>query len=168
MDEFVVSFNPVPAAERVARWHGRLRTQLIMLVVLAVLGFGAMAILGPDTIPLTSVIIIVSLTLVAAVVDIVMINVAKRDLTALGEGAALVVDRFGIQVRDVRLGWAEVAGWSTKNSPWRSPQLVVRRLDGTSLALPLDYLDHRVADIDGAVRAFSGGRQGVDLSGLGA
>ena len=63
--------------------------------------------------------------------------------------------------------WAQVASVTTvKGGLGRDPLLRLTLSDGRTSTLPLDQVTVFPATLDTTVRAFSGGRHGVDLSAL--
>lgn len=168
-EELHVGFNPVPAAERVARWDAIVRSRLITLAIVAA---GAVALWFFKRSWLQQFWYLALLVVVAAVVWIigalVLGGMARKDLAGLDDGAAMVISRTGVQVRGTDIPWADVTAIRTRaGMPGRSPGLLVQRTTGGSFALPLDYLDRSGGELDNAVRAYSNGRFGVDLSGTG-
>lgn len=168
-EELRVGFNPVPAAERVARWDAIVRSRLITLGIVAA---GAVALWFFKRSWLVSFWYIAAFVVAAAVVWIVGALVlgmmARKDLAALDEGTAMVISRQGVSLRGTDIPWADVTAIKTRSQgPWRSPNLLVQRTTGGSFALPLEYLDRSGGELDNAVRAYSNGRYGVDLSGAG-
>lgn len=92
---------------------------------------------------------------------------AKKILAAMGQGFALRIGRPGVEVAGSYLTWRELGSIAvTKGKPGHGPQLTVTRTDGYALSLPLDQLDVYPATLDSTVRAYSGGRFGVDLAAL--
>lgn len=163
-----MGFSPVRAAERVARWHGKLRTQLL-LVALAVICALGVAMWRGFRLPLMGAVLLVILVVVPlafAIGDAVMLAIAKRDLASVGEGDALVVGRSGVTARDVTAPWASIRRLSTRpGGVLRSSLLVVETEQGAT-TLPLDFVDRPLAEIDHAVRQASSGRVAVEISPL--
>ena len=63
--------------------------------------------------------------------------------------------------------WEQVAAVVGRGrSLGRGPSLVVTRHDGPAWSVPLSFLDAQAGTIDNAIRVFSGGRKGLDISGL--
>lgn len=82
-------------------------------------------------------------------------------------GTAIRVDRGGIEIAGLRAGWADVRSVATtKAGIGRSPRLQLTLLDGRTASLALDQVTVLPATLDSTVRAYSGGRQGVDLTAL--
>lgn len=93
--------------------------------------------------------------------------VAKRELRLVAEGLALGIGRGGLFAEGGFLRWSDLGGIETRPARiGRTARLDVRSAAGEQVSFPLDYLGASPADLDGAVRALSGGRSRVDLSGL--
>lgn len=169
-DGLQIHHNPVPAAERVARWHGVVRSRMIMLAISVALSVAIYLWQRQNVNGLGLVLLVLwnLVPLVWLVVGIVYGQVAKRDLAAVGEGRALRISREGVTTERLDLPWSDVAGLTAKTrGPGRSPLLVVSATDGRTDAVALDYLDVLPSQIDDAVRAFTSGRLGLDLSATG-
>lgn len=170
MNETRIDFNPVPAAQRVARWHGLIRTRLlsfgISVAIAVVIGLWQWKNFSTFAWTLLIVLTLVPLAWVAG--GLVMLQVAKRDLAAVQEGEALAVSPAGLRVGGHSLAWNEVATITTRSGgPFRSPALIVKPIAGEKITLPADYLSAPVGDIDNAVRVYSRNRHRVDLTGFG-
>ena len=85
----------------------------------------------------------------------------------MGQGIALRIGRPGVEIAGSYVPWADLGSLAvTKGRPGHGPQLRVTRIDGYSVAVPLDQLDVYPATLDSTARAYSGGRIGVDLTAL--
>lgn len=92
---------------------------------------------------------------------------AIRDVALVREGIALRVGRPGIVVAGETVPWAQVGRLTTRRGKLGGSRLlVVERRGAPELTLPLDLLSVSPAQLDNAVRAYSGARLGVDLSAL--
>lgn len=165
-----VGFNPVPAAERVARWSAIIHSRLIQL---GVVGAILVALWFLKRSWLETFWYLALITIVLGVAWILGATalwwLAKRDLAALPEGPAMTIGRDGVTARGEHTPWSDVTALRTRaQGPWRSPLLLVERRTGAPVRLPLDYLDRTGGELDNAVRAYSQGRLGVDLTGAGA
>ena len=168
-DGLDVGFNPVPAAERVARWHAIVKSRLIILALLAL---GSIALWSLRRSWLSEFSWLISFMVAASLIWIVaawvLWYVSKKDLKALGEGVALSLTYQSVSLRGQQIAWEDVTRVAARSGgPWRSPLLVVECQNAPSVSLPLDYLDRTPGELDNAIRAFSRGRVGVDLSGVG-
>lgn len=190
----VVAFNPVPAAGRVARHQAtRLRLALEALVVVVVgaliwavsrKSFNVGTLLGM----LLSWLV---LFLILFVIQSLRLRSARKALLTIDEGTALRIDPAGVAVRrSLRDTRGSRAGFSDVATDPREPELDLVAWDGVSrLAVlgtsmgagpvlrveddaghrwevALSWLDALPGTIDSAVRAWSGGRQGLDASAL--
>ncbi|HEX2856671.1 MAG TPA: hypothetical protein VHO26_04200 [Propionibacteriaceae bacterium] len=173
-DEFRVAYNPVPTAGRVAELSARLKRSvlngLLSLAFWLVVFFWQRDRSPGVAWGILVVGLLVSLALFAGTAAAWVL--ARRDLAGVGTGDAMVVDREGITGipaggEPVRIPWEEVAGVLGRGrSLGRGPNLVVTRHDGPAWSVPLSFLDAQAGTIDNAIRVFSGGRKGVDLSEL--
>ncbi len=85
----------------------------------------------------------------------------------MGQGLALRIGRPGVEIAGAYVPWSELGSLAvTKGKLGHGPQLTVTRVDGYSLAVPLDQLDVFPATLDSTARAYSAGRFGVDLTAL--
>lgn len=165
-----VFYNPAPA---VARWQRlkRARTgRWVSLGISVALIGGLWWFYGGEVSSWFWWIVAISLGLSLLLLGWSMVQVAaaRRELNGLYEGLALGIGRGGLFAADQFLEWPAVAGLVAR--PPRllqgSARLTLQAASGASVDLPLDYLSHSPAAIDGAVRALSGRRSWVDLSAL--
>lgn len=168
-DEFAVRYDPIPAAARVARAHGWVRSRLFSLVAtVVVLGAAYRWVPGADS-PVSQLLmaVLVGISVAWLIGAVVSERRSRQYLASLGEGIALRVTRQGVEVAGTTVSWGDVVALtSAKGRIGEGPNLVVRRRAGEPLRVPFSQLDSLPAGIDGAVRAYSGGRFGVDLSAL--
>lgn len=170
--EFVVLYDPMPAQQRVQRWRRMVRSRLISLVLSVVL-MGILFVwqrqqLMTHPVPTFIVYALVLLSAVGWLVGtLIAYRLARRAAAGVGEGVAIHIDRVGLEFAGRRLAWGQVGGLATVKGRWPSgPLLQLTRSDGAAVAVPLEQLAVLPASLDGAVRAFSGGRFGVDLTAL--
>lgn len=99
---------------------------------------------------------------------------ARRALGKVPAGEALRIDHRGVHVDGEGGGerasrsfdWAGLSDLRAAGSKvGNGPDLVVEHREG-SWTVPLSWLDTLPGTIDSAIRAYSGGRRGLDLSGL--
>jgi hypothetical protein len=96
-------------------------------------------------------------------------RLAQRAAAGVGGGVALRINRAGVEFAGQWTEWPQVASLGAAGGRWPSgPLLQLARRDGTTIAVPLEQLAVLPATLDGATRAYSGGRFGVDLSALDA
>jgi len=170
ISELVVPYDPGPLAEKVARRRRLVRSRLFSLaitiaVLLLIYLWRREDLEGAVFVVLYALILGISLALLGAAV--VLYVLAKREFAALGSGTAIRIGPPGIQVAGLSASWPEVAGIDTiKGGLGRDPRLRLTTTDGRQADLPLDQVTVFPATLDSTVRAFSAGRQGVDLSAL--
>jgi hypothetical protein len=169
IEELLVSYDLERVAEKAERRRRLFRSRMISLLitVVVVLGFAIwLRSKGqPAGLWLSALIILISGAWAA--VTFVIFRRARHDLAELRPGTAIRVDRGGIEIAGLRAGWADVRSVATtKAGIGRSPRLQLTLLDGRTASLALDQVTVLPATLDSTVRAYSGGRQGVDLTAL--
>ncbi|MDR1213575.1 MAG: hypothetical protein LBK54_05745 [Propionibacteriaceae bacterium] len=168
-EELTVGFNPMPAAERVAYYSGLVRSRLIWLIV-------AVAICGViwawQQLDLARGLQLLMIGLAYSAIWLVaalagLIN-SRRLLKSIGQGIAVRVGHWGIDLLGGVLPWADVTKVSTTRGRFGSgPRLDVHSASGEVRRLPFMYLDTMPGTIDAAVRAYSRGTRWLDTSRLG-
>lgn len=189
-----VAFNPVPAAGRVARHQAtRLRLALEALVVVVVgaviwavsrKSFNIGTLLG-------MLVAWLVLFLILFVIQSLRLRSARKALLTIDEGTALRIDPTGVamrrSLRDVRgsrtsftdvvadpgesdldlVAWNRVGQLAVLGtSMGAGPVLRVEDDAGHRWEVALSWLDALPGTIDSAARAWSGGREGLDVSAL--
>lgn len=98
---------------------------------------------------------------------------ARSQLRRLGPGPALVISRTGIEgfvpgtTATERMPWPAITSVRGVHRPLLpGGALVCTCSDGRRWSVPLGVLDQSVAGIDNAIRVYSGGRHGLDVSAL--
>jgi hypothetical protein len=92
---------------------------------------------------------------------------AKKQADEIPVGIALRIGRGGVLLADQWFAWPDVAVVRSAKGRWPAgPLLEVVRIDGSSAAIPLEQVSLLPATLDTALRAYSAGRQGLDLSTL--
>ncbi|AXE39664.1 hypothetical protein JS278_02526 [Acidipropionibacterium virtanenii] len=189
----MVAFNPVPAAGRVARHQAtrwRLALEALVLVVVGALvwavtrnSFDVGTLLG----------MLVGWVIVFVVlfsIQNLRLRSARKALLSIDEGTALRVDPLGVAVRrsqrdaGSRTSFADVGahplapeldlvGWNDVTqlavlgtSMGAGPVLRLEDAAGHRWEVPVSWLDALPGTVDSAARAWSGGRRGLDVSGL--
>ncbi|WP_026927246.1 hypothetical protein [Granulicoccus phenolivorans] len=167
-DQLAISFDPVPARTRasgalvsliVAVAFGLLSTAVVLVVWLLV---GASSLLV--TLALVGIVAIASIAL-----RMLWWVRLRADAQGVGEGLALILSRAGVATAAGQIPWANIDRVAvTGNGIGRSPRLQFTRAEPgeatqTPIDVPLNGLDVSPAVVDSAVRAYSGGRLGVDL-----
>ncbi|MBK9159587.1 MAG: hypothetical protein WAV45_06225 [Propionibacteriaceae bacterium] len=165
----VISYDPAPAAAKVARWRWTLTWRVGYLLVMVVLRIVAEFFKTQPYVDLA--IEWLTWTLVASVVLIVygLIRwwLAAREAKRVGVGPAIAIGREGIYSEKATLAWPELGGVTATNGRLGgSPTLTFTGREGAAVAFPMDYLDTLPATIDSAVRTMSGGRARIDFSRL--
>ncbi len=168
-NELAVRYDPIPAAARVAKAHGWVRSRalsLVMTIIILTLGYlyfpGGRS---PGSFVIMAIVLGLSIAWLAGA--IISERMSKQYLRSLGEGIAFRANRSCVEVKGSFVPWQEVVSLGTgKGRIGEGPNLVVQRTSGDDLRVPFSQLDSLPAGIDGAVRAYSAGRFGVDLSGL--
>jgi hypothetical protein len=169
IDELLVPFDDSRLRERVRSrrrglW-GRVVSLVITAGVLALLYFfGGEQRQGSGYVGVYGVVLGISLAWLLGY--LVAWLRARRALGRVGSGTALRVGRPGIQVARTFTPWAEVTGLAMVARRGRGTVFEVRRASGPPVSVPLEQFDVHPATLDSTVRAYSGGRHGVDLSAL--
>lgn len=171
VDELVVPYDPAPAAARVRRWRRMLRSRLISLgisVVLLIIIF----IWQRDRLTANPVgtILVYGFVLVAGAAWAVFCWIAlrrSRRSVVTDQGIALRVSRAGVEIAGRPIGWDQLARLTTAAGSWPAgPMLRAVSIDGSYVEVPMEQLPVLPATLDSTVRAYSGGRHGLDLSAL--
>jgi hypothetical protein len=168
ISELVVSYDPGPLTEKVERRRHLIRSRLISLAITIALlaliyAWQREAMQGAGFVIIFAVVLGISLAWLAA--TIVLFVLAKREMRTIGSGVAIRVGPLGIQVAGLGAPWSQVAAIdTTKGGIDRGPRLRLTLIDGRHAEVPLDQVTVFPATLDTAVRAFSAGRHGVDLS----
>lgn len=163
-------YDPGPLTEKVERRRRLMRSRLLSLgitiVIMVIIYIWQRAELqGAGFIAIYAVVLGISVGFV--VFTLIAYLRARRELGAVGTGTAVRIGLPGIQVAGLAAPWAQVASVTTvKGGLGRDPLLRLTLRDGRTSTLPLDQVTVFPATLDTTVRAFSGGRHGVDLSAL--
>ena len=170
ISELVVSYDPGPLTEKVARRRRLIRSRLFSLgITIALLAliyvWQREDLQGAGFMIIFAIVLGISLAWLAA--SIVLYFLAKREINTIGSGIAIRIGPPGIQVAGLGAPWSQVAGIDTiKGGIDRGPRLRLSLTDGRQADVPLDQVTVFPATLDSTVRAFSAGRQGVDLSAI--
>lgn len=170
--ELVVGYDPTPAHDRAERWQRMVRSRLISLGISVVLLIVVFALqrdrLMQHPVPTFVVYGVVLLVAIGWLVGVMIAaRLARRAAAEVGSGVALRVTRSGLEFAGQPIGWQQLAWLGVVKGSWPTgPLLQATRGDGAVVAVPLEQLDVRPATLDTTVRAYSGGRFGVDLSAL--
>jgi hypothetical protein len=169
IDELVVPFDASRLADRARRrkrglW-GRVVSLVITAGVLALLYFfGGEERQGSGYLTVYGVVLGISVAWLLGY--LVAWLRARRALQRVGRGTAVRVGRPGIQVARTFTPWAEVTGLAMVRRRGRGAAFEVRRSSGPPVSVPLEQVEVHPATLDSTVRAYSGGRHGVDLAAL--
>lgn len=172
IDELVVPYDPAPATDRVQRWQRMLRSRLISLgisvVVLIVIFIWQRDRLTSNPV---GTIVVYAFVLLLGIAWAAFCWIALRRSRAVadraGHGVALRVSRAGLEIGGRQIGWTQLSALSTAKGTWPSgPVLRADCTDGSAVEIPMEQLQVLPATLDSTVRAYSGGRHGLDLSAL--
>ncbi|MDN5804575.1 MAG: hypothetical protein L0H26_08350 [Microlunatus sp.] len=112
--------------------------------------------------------IVLGISLGFAVFSFLACRQAKKIMAAVGPGLALRIGRPGVEIEGTYVPWSDLDTLAvTKGKLGHGPQLRVTTLGAVfSASVPLDQLAVFPSTLDSTVRAYSGGRFGVDLRAL--
>ena len=170
MTELLLPYDPGPLTAKVERRRrvvrGRVVSLVITVVILVAIYFWQRDELeGTGFIPVYAVVL--GIPIVWLVVVVIRYRQTRGQLRTMGYGTAIRIGPPGLQVAGLAASWPYVASVAvTKGRLGRSPALALRLIDGRQSQVPLDQVTVFPATLDGSVRAFSAGRQRVDLSAL--
>ena len=168
--ELLLPYDPGPLTAKVERRRrvvrGRIVSLVITVVILVAIYFWQRDELeGTGFIPVYAVVLGIPIVWLAVVV--IRYRQTRGQLRSIGYGTAIRVGPPGIQVAGLAASWPHVGSVAiTKGRFGRGPVLTLRLIDGRQSQVPLDQVTVFPATLDSSVRAFSSGRQGVDLSAL--
>ncbi|MEL4505421.1 hypothetical protein AAEX63_10245 [Luteococcus sp. H138] len=169
---FVVGFNPVPMANAVANLASALRRSILFMLLGAAAWTGLWWWKRDEWGSPWLLVAGYAVSLVMIGITAARLLQAQRNLTRIGRGAALEAHRGGLRLHTLEgavleLTWEQVRALKTAGlKVGAGPELVVEAVQGKVWSMPLSFLDALPGTIDGGVRALSGGRHGLDLSGL--
>ncbi len=191
-----VAYNPVPAAGRVARHQAtRLRLALESLLIVAVVALiWAIARESFDLGTLMGMLIgWLVVFLILFIIQNLRLQAARKDLLTINEGTVLRLDPRGVAMRREQrvtgaggaavgfdgvpahpqdpaldlVGWQDLAEFAVLGSGMGAgPVVRLVDADGHRWEVPVSWLDALPGAIDSAARAWSGGRTGLDVTGL--
>ena len=168
--ELVVPYDPGPLTERVARRRAMVRSRIISLVITAAI-LVAIYFWQRDQLQGNSFLIVygvvIGIPVIWLTVVLIMYFRARKQLRTLRPGIAIQIGPPGIMVGGLGATWPEVAVVAAvKPGIGKGPALRLTLYDGRQAAVPFEQVTVFPATLDGAVRAFSASRHGVDLSAL--
>lgn len=168
--ELVVDYDPTELVAKVERRRRGARSRLVSFVITLVV-LGAIYAWRHDTLRGAGFFAVYGLLIAVSaawwLAFFLAYAQARRALGSVRTGVALRADPYGVTVAEVSAAWPQVAGLRVvQGGLGRSAVLQLRLVDERTSEVPLDQVAVRPATLDGAVRAYSGGRHGVDLSAL--
>lgn len=169
---FVVGFNPVPMANSVATLASTLRGSILWTLLGAAIWTGVWWTQRERWGSPWLLVAGYGISIVLIIVTALRLVNARRNLSRIGRGAALEATRQGLRLHTLEgavldLDWSQVRALKAAGlRVGAGPELVVEAVQGKVWSMPLSFLDALPGTIDGGVRAMSGGRHGLDLSGL--
>jgi hypothetical protein len=170
ISDLVVTYDPGPVGQKVARRRRLVRSRLVSLsitiaVLLLIYVWRREDLQGAGFIIIC--VLVLGASLIWLLATIVLYFLAKREVNTIGSGIAIRIGPPGIQVADLAASWPQVAAVDTiKGGLARGARLRLTLTDGRQAVVPLDQVSVFPATLDSTVRAFSAGRHGVDLSAL--
>jgi len=167
----LVSYSPVAIAQRAARFRSTLNRRTISLVISAVFS-GVLWFFyrpGPATLFFWLLVGAVAYSLAQVIKLFVQLKWARKTTSQVPLGPAFQVDSLGIVLSTVpegeRVGWPDVSVVTGRNKSINpGPRLEFRWGSERSWSVPMIVLDVPPSAIDSALRAYSRGRFGLDLS----
>ena len=170
---YVVELTPLPTAARVSRQRSAMRMRIVTTVISLVVLLVLVTQLGAR-IPATVLWSMAGIWGVSTVVWLSLsgmaLSRAKRDLASIGHGVALHIDGQGIEFfhpEPVAANWSEISSLRLEGRNFGAGPRLSMEVDGSTVAsIPISFLDATASAIDGAARARSGGRVGVDTSAM--
>lgn len=168
--ELVVPYDAGPLTEKIARRRAMVRSRIISLVITVVV-LVAIYFWQRDQLVGNSFLVVygvvVGIPVIWLAVVLILYFRAAKQVSTLRPGIAVQVGPPGIMVGGLGASWPEVAGVAAvKPGPGKGPALRLTLQDGRQAAVPFEQITVFPATLDGAVRAFSASRHGVDLSAL--
>jgi len=172
-DEVRISYNPMPAAERVAHYSS-LVTSRIMWLALAAIICCAVILARRDQMaadPRLKFVLFgagLGYSVIWLIMALVGLFRARRVLNSIGQGVAVRIARWGVDLHGVPLPWSDVKTVAARRHRFSAygPDLVVVTTGGEKKTLPWLYLDTLPGSVDAAVQAYTAGAQRLDVSRL--
>lgn len=170
--ELLLPYDPTTLVETVRRRRRRLVMRLVSLgISLAVLGGiyawqrRAIAEQGGAYWVVTG--IVLALSMIPLVLVLLGFLRSRTELRGVPDGIAVRMGRPGVVVGTAFARWTDVAALEVvPGGLGRADRLRLRTQAGAVGVVPLDQVVVHPATLDGTARAYSAGRQGVDLSRL--
>ena len=170
IEELLLPYDPSPLAETVQLRRRRMVGRAISLGISVVL-LTALYLWRRDQVQGATYWIFSGVVLALSVIPFLVVLVlflrARRELRGVPQGVAVRMGRPGVVVGRCFARWSEVASLAVvPGGVGRAERLRLSTTDGARSEVPLDQVVVRPATLDGTARAYSAGRQGVDLSKL--
>lgn len=167
----LVSYSPVAMAQRAARFRGLLLRQWLGVAISALISVAWWYLFRPEPYSLLFWLLIASVawSLARVISTIVKLRRARRTTSQVPLGPAFQIDNHGVVLSTVpegdRIGWPDVRLVKGRNKLFNpGPRLEFAWQPDRSWSVPIIVLDSPPSVIDSALRAFSLGRFGLDLS----
>lgn len=170
----LVSYTPVAMARRVAMLRSLMLRQWLGVGISLLISVVWWFIFRPEIYSLLFWLLIgsVGLSLIRVLLSIVRLWRARRTASQVPLGPAFQIDNHGIVLASVatgqRIGWPDVRLVKGRDRLFNpGPKLEFAWQEGGRWSVPIIMLDAPPKLIDSALRAFSLGRFGLDLSAVG-
>ncbi|MGB3955984.1 MAG: hypothetical protein WBL05_12000 [Brooklawnia sp.] len=167
----MVSYSPVAMAQRAARLRSLLFRQWLGVVISAVISVVWWLIFKPepDSLLFWLLIAAVAWSLGRVLTTIVKLRRARKTTARVPLGPAFQIDNQGLVLSTVpegeRVDWSQVSRIQGRNKVFNpGPRLEFAWGPDRAWSVPIIVLDAPPGVIDSALRAFSLGRFGLDLS----
>ena len=167
----LVSYSPVAMAQRAARFRALLFRQWLGVAISVVISVVWWLIFSPELYSLLFWLLIASVawSLLRVLATIVKLRRARKTTSQVPLGPAFQIDNHGLVLSTVpegeRVGWPEVRLIKGRNKFFNpGPQIEFAWGNNRTWSVAIIVLDAAPGVIDSALRAFSLGRFGLDLS----
>lgn len=166
----LINYSPVALAQRTTQLMRQVWLRLVGLVISALIsGFWYWYAEPRLDSPIFWLLIgTVVVSLVRLVMAIVQQRLARRSTSRVPLGPAFQIDNHGVVLatspEGERLGWADVQAIAGRNKRFAPGPMLEFEWGERRWSVPIIALDARPAVVDSALRAFSLGRFGLDLS----
>lgn len=166
-DYLIAEFSPAAADGRVKqRWRAFISSIISLVLSLIILGVIVYLRRGEmqGVLPWILLGSVTFVSVLRVVYRFVGWRRARADRERVGQGPALVIGRFGVELEGQRFDWPSVRKLGTRTRRFATPEITVESASGGIAGIPLDHLDALPAALDSAARIYSGGQHGVDLA----
>jgi len=171
LDEVWIHYNPMPAAERVAHYSGLVRSRTAWLAIAVALCLVFWVFQGSALGPTATLALFgagLGYSLIWLAMALIGLGRARRVLRSIGQGIALRLSHWGIDIHGATLPWSSVTAVVARRHRLSAygPDLAVETADGRRRTLPWLFLDTLPGSVDAAVRAYTAGARRLDVSRL--